>query len=322
MSVCVGIAAWNAEQTVSRAVTSALAQPEVTEVILVNDASTDRTVAMAAAADDGTGRLQILNQARNAGPSVARNRALATSQADYFAVLDADDYLLPGRFSAMLAIDGWDAIADNIAFIREECDQPGTLPDIADFPGEPRPLSLAAFLDGAISRSGKPRGELGFLKPLFRRQALVDNGLQYHETLRLSEDFVLYARLLGLGGRFLLLPRCGYVAIERAGSLSGVHSTADLGALLDEVDRWAEATALPPEARTVFHRYRAQLSANFRHRRLLDDKRARGLMRALYHLLDEPRSIPAVAARIARDKLHQATGSDHAPTSIRYLLPE
>ena len=56
-TVCVIIAAKNAEETIGRAVRSALSEPETAEVIVIDDGSDDRTMAEAASADDGTGRL-------------------------------------------------------------------------------------------------------------------------------------------------------------------------------------------------------------------------------------------------------------------------
>jgi succinoglycan biosynthesis protein ExoU len=38
------------------------------------------------------------------------------------ALLDADDMFLPGRLGRLLAIPGWDLIADNIAFSRPRAD--------------------------------------------------------------------------------------------------------------------------------------------------------------------------------------------------------
>lgn len=320
MTVCVAVAAWNAERTIGRAVASALAQPEVSEVIVVDDCSTDATAEAARQADDGSGRLAVLRQPANAGPSAARNRALDACRADCFAVLDADDYLLPGRFAPLLAIDGWEAIADNIAYVSEAADDHSQRPAVAAFPAEPRALTLPGLLDAGISRRGHHRGEIGFLKPVFRRRWLLDHGLRYGESLRLSEDFLLYARILGLGGRFLIVPRVGYVAIERAASLSGSHGAAELGALLAAFDHWAAETRLDGASAAAFARYRAQLSANFRHRRLLDDKRERGLAAALARLADEPAAIPRVAARIARDKLSAAFPPPREPAAIRYLL--
>lgn len=148
--VCVIIAAKNAEKTIGRAVRSALAEPEVDEVVVVDDGSDDRTMAAAAAADDTTRRLDIIRFRTNRGPSAARNHAIAVSRAPLIAILDADDFFFPGRFRRMLACPDWDFIADNIAFMQEA----DTAPQPEDFPPHPRRLDLRDFILGNISRRG------------------------------------------------------------------------------------------------------------------------------------------------------------------------
>lgn len=58
-NVCVIIAAKNASDTIGLAVASALREPEVAEVVVIDDGSTDGTAAAARQADDGSGRLII-----------------------------------------------------------------------------------------------------------------------------------------------------------------------------------------------------------------------------------------------------------------------
>ena len=151
-TVCVIIAAKNAEETIGRAVRSALAEPEVAEVVVVDDGSGDRTMAAAGAADDGSGRLDIVRFPANRGPSAARNHAISHSRAPLIAILDADDFFFPGRFRPMLACRDWDFIADNIAFMERA--EPARLP--ADFAPNPRPLDLdiLAWSGGAFQARG------------------------------------------------------------------------------------------------------------------------------------------------------------------------
>lgn len=322
MSICVIIAAWNAHRTIGRAIASALAQAEVSEVIVVDDASQDTTALAVLDADDGTNRLALLRHVANRGPSAARNLALEHSRAPFIAVLDADDYLLPGRFSPLLEVGGWDLIADNIAFVPEDVDATGEVPVIKNFADPPRPLPLRRFLAGTLVQRSGYRAELGFLKPVIRRAWLDQHGARYDETLRLGEDFMLYASVIAAGARFLTVHRCGYVAVVRGDSISGNHATANLAALLAAVDRWAATITLSADERAMLDNYRTQLSANFRHRRLLDDKRHIGLTRGLLGLLDEPLTLPRVAARVIADKL-AVLGPKPAPMpSIRYLLSE
>ncbi|MBQ8556979.1 MAG: glycosyltransferase family 2 protein [Clostridia bacterium] len=99
MSIDVIIPAYNAGDTLRRAVDSALACPLV-RVILVNDGSTDGTAAIADAYARG-GRVMVIHQ-ENRGVSAARNAGLDAAEADWVAFLDADDVLLPGALVLLL----------------------------------------------------------------------------------------------------------------------------------------------------------------------------------------------------------------------------
>ena len=72
-STAVLITAKDAEGTAAKAVASALAQAVVSEVVFVDDGSRDGTSSAARAADDGSGRLQLIRLAENRGPARGRN---------------------------------------------------------------------------------------------------------------------------------------------------------------------------------------------------------------------------------------------------------
>jgi glycosyltransferase involved in cell wall biosynthesis len=108
--VSVVIPAHNAADTIQRALASALGQTGVVaEVIVVDDASTDRTHALAAAADPG--RVRVIKLSANGGAAYARNQGLAAARGRFIAFLDADDEWLPGKLraqaDAMLANPDW-----------------------------------------------------------------------------------------------------------------------------------------------------------------------------------------------------------------------
>jgi len=100
--VSVVIPVYNAAAFVTQAVESALAQPEVREVILVEDCSPDDSLAVC----QQLARLYPLVRLfqhpggvnRGAGPS--RNLGITSSTCPYIAFLDADDFYLPDRFTA------------------------------------------------------------------------------------------------------------------------------------------------------------------------------------------------------------------------------
>lgn len=321
--VCVIIAAYNGERTIARAVASALREPEVREVVVVDDASTDATSARAAGADDGSGRLAILRHDRNRGPSAARNFALRSSSADLVAVLDADDFVVPGRFARLLATPDWDMIADNIAFLPESRAAEFAFAELRDFPANGRLLELPAFVTGNIPRRGVMRGELGFLKPLMRRDFLVRNRLGYDEALRLGEDFILYCQALAAGARFRLIDQCGYVAVERTHSLSGRHRTADLAALAASHERLLGLPGLPPGDRALVERHLDHVRRKLHHRDFLDRKHSSGLRRALTDYAGRPAALWRIAQDVFRDKLrgrNDIGGVGEPEGALRYLF--
>lgn len=106
MKVSVVIPTYNAAPFIDAAIASVAAQTlRDIEVIIVDDASTDDTVARAEAALAGSGLPhQVLRQPVNGGPAVARNRGVAAARGAYVAFLDADDVWLPGKLAAQAAI--------------------------------------------------------------------------------------------------------------------------------------------------------------------------------------------------------------------------
>ena len=279
-SVGVIIAAYMAGDSVACAVRSALAEPEVAEVWVVDDNSADQTVERALSADDGSGRLRLIRQTVNQGPAAARNLALAQSEADWVCVLDADDYFLPGRIGRLLAgSEAFDLVADELIRVHSADESP----DIPDFsltdPG--RDIDLAAFINGNIGRKGETRQELGFIKPLMRREALQRLGLSYDTRLRLGEDYLLYAMALASGATLNLRSALGYVAVVRPDSLSGRHDIDDLQALRDSDVRISALRPLASEERRALHRHHLSLDKRLQWRRLIDAVKRRDAKMAL-----------------------------------------
>lgn len=315
-SVGVVIAARNAEATIGAAVASALQSVPVAEVVVVSDGSTDATLAMAAAAAAGDGRLRVLALDRNVGPAEARNRGIEMLRTDVVAVLDADDRLLPGRFEPMVAQGGWDLAADNVVFVRDGGAVPPPSALGLDDPPAFERLDLERFVLGNLVQPGVSRGEMGFLKPVMSRAFLDRHGLRYDPRLRLGEDYDLYVRALIAQGRFLLTRRAGYLALVREDSLSSRHRTADLEALCRAMRMHLAHPGLGPGQRAALTRVLRQMERRHAHRTVLDRKAERGATGALLALAARPAWIPAVVGGVLRDKLRRAppdalNGRDH-----------
>jgi succinoglycan biosynthesis protein ExoU len=270
--VAVIIAAYNARETIAAAVRSALAQPEVAEVCVVDDASTDGTAEVARASADGDSRAKVISQQMNAGPAAARNVAINATTAPWIAILDADDYLLPGRMGGLLQrADHADFVADVLLRDRGDGTPPAAAWDLG--PGGARAVDFEALVNGNLSLPGKTL-ELGFLKPLIRRSFLDDNGLRYRD-MRLGEDYELYARALALGARFLIAPAAGYVSVERAGSLSKSHTAEDLRRLRDCDDEIAKIRPLSAAERRALRRRTESVDCRLQWRLLISAYKAR-----------------------------------------------
>lgn len=323
--ICVIIAAKNAAPTIGRAVSSALREPETSEVIVVDDGSTDDTGGAARAADDASGRLRILRFDENQGPAAARNHAIRVSHAPILSVLDADDFLLPGRSARLLAEDGWDFVADNIAFV-DEARAPQAHLEIAEFEPKPYHIGLGAFVEGNISRRGVRRGEIGFLKPLIRRDFLDRHGLRYKQQLRLGEDYNLYARALAKGARYKIIHSCGYGAVVRGDSLSGSHRTEDLKRLYEADRAMLAGPGLLPKDRALIRKHERHIRARYELRHFLDLKKQLGVARAISYAVTHPLAFPAIAGGILSDKTARFRRRAEAPEAlggtgrIRYLL--
>jgi len=99
-SVSVVIPAKNVAAYIGETLASALAQSEVGEVIVVDDGSSDETVAIVRAIRDP--RLYLMTN-DSAGVSAARNLGARHAGGEWLLFLDADDRLRPGAVAALLA---------------------------------------------------------------------------------------------------------------------------------------------------------------------------------------------------------------------------
>lgn len=284
-SVAILIAAYNAEATLARAVRSALAEPEITEICIIDDASTDSTLHVARGCDDGSGRVSVLAQSANLGPAAARNRGLDTIRAAWVGVLDADDFLLPGRIGRLLEHAGEaDFIADALIRRPHPGDQAGAHAALdAARAAPPDPDSFVSFEQFVAGNCGKAGHgfDLGFVKPLMRQSFLAAHAIRYQHAMRLGEDYELYARALALGARFRIIPAAGYVSIDRPGSISNRHGIADLRRLRDCDDALAGLRPLSTQERRALRRHYNSVDRRLQWRVLIEAVKSRNLAAGL-----------------------------------------
>lgn len=104
--VSVIIPAYNASRFLPRALASVAAQSypaDRIETIVIDDGSTDDTLALARTFEGHAPGFQVFSQP-NRGVSAARNLGIAVSSGELIAFLDADDRWLPDKLTAQVAV--------------------------------------------------------------------------------------------------------------------------------------------------------------------------------------------------------------------------
>lgn len=311
--VTVVIAAWRAAGTIGRAVASALAQPEAAEVVVVDDASNDddATLTAARAADDGSGRLTVLALETNSGPARARNTAIRASKAPWITVLDSDDFMEPGRLAKLIALAdaGYDLVADDLKQVTEGADI-STAREMWFDSGQKEPIDipLSFFIDAQIPKPGRVRRELGFIKPLMRRAFLERHGLSYDESMRLGEDFDLYARALLNGGKMRLAPWTGYMSVMRRNSLSLNHSRKDILGLEASKDRLLASGKLSREEERLVRKLRANTHSRIVWIDVIAAVKSSNVFRAAGIMLKNPAQAPHIVRTVVLTAFDRVRG--------------
>jgi succinoglycan biosynthesis protein ExoO len=243
------IAAYNAKDTIVRAIDSAIAQVGVTvEVIVVDDCSTDGTrdiVEAYATIDD---RVQLVAQKANGGPAKARNAGFAAAKGRWIAVLDSDDSVYPLRLLAMLEraeTANAQIVVDNLEVIPLNGGEPQVM-----FPQEElkrrQMMTLADYIDSnAIFQT---TFNFGYMKPIFERSFIEHHDLRFDESLRVGEDYLLMASALACGARCAIVPEVGYVYHLRHGSISRVLEQIHLDAMIASDQTFLSRYQLDAEA--------------------------------------------------------------------------
>ncbi|MCR0985114.1 glycosyltransferase family 2 protein [Roseomonas populi] len=182
----------------ARSVLSAGDSRGVAALILVDDASTDRSTLDTLQSMQSEPRVRVFRQARNTGPASARNRGIAEARTEWIGFLDADDLWLPGRLEATVALAGT-AQPNWIGGRHVSLHRDGSLhrePGIAD----------------AMARAGRPSDRADVYRgPDLTRQLIANFWMHlgavlvkrdvalriggFAEGLRYYEDFLFLAKL-------------------------------------------------------------------------------------------------------------------------------
>jgi glycosyltransferase involved in cell wall biosynthesis len=202
--VSVIIPAYNSAAYVRGAIDSVLSQTlQDFEIIVVNDGSNDQTEQVVSnyLSDD---RICCISQ-QNRGLPGARNAGATAAHGDYFAFLDADDFLAPNALELMTRrFKETGAAWLNVGVLKIEGKK-----RTVRHPGNPEGDPLLSILsDDFITRS-----------PFYPRKEFFAIGM-YDEKIRMREDWDINIRMIAAGKPFALLDEPIYLYTRTEGSIT------------------------------------------------------------------------------------------------------
>lgn len=189
--VSVIIPAYNAAQSIERALKSVAAQTlPAAEIIVVDDGSNDDTAARAAAMQNmlGSSKLIVIEQP-NQGAGAARNKAIHAATQPYLAFLDADDEWLPTKLERSMAVM---SEADYVLVAHDYLDvtlDSDNHVDCAQRFNEGSDPYISLYLKGFIPS----------ISVVVRRKTVIAAG-GFDATLRNAQDFELWLKILAEPG--------------------------------------------------------------------------------------------------------------------------
>jgi len=274
------------------------------ELILVDDASSDESVAVAEQTANGDSRVHIIRQTANGGPAAARNRALDAVSGKWIAVFDSDDLMVPQRLELLLErarADDATIVADNLMLFSDSHSRPRRY--LRNRLGRsPHWIGLAEFIDSTWIYSRTP--DLGYLKPMIRADVVRRLGARYDERLRIGEDYNFLVRIMAQGHQLRLDPSAMYLYQKHATSTSYRMSANEMLALLEAEKRFDRQAALTQEERAALMRRRRSLESLLIYHGVVSTFKLGQTGRGATMALSQPRIWPlftrSVAARLKR----------------------
>ena len=209
------IPVYNAEKYLRRCLTSAMEQTfKDMEILVVNDGSTDESLAICREYAQMDPRFHIINK-ENTGVSDSRNRAIQIAKGDYLQFMDSDDWLTPDatetfvyaaqKFNCDLVIADFYRVDKAVFTGKQHIRERGLLTreQFATYMMQ----DPADFYYGVLWNK------------LYRRQVIADNHLEMDAQMRWCEDFLFNLSFIRHAETFTAIQTPVYYYMKRKGSL-------------------------------------------------------------------------------------------------------
>ena len=310
---------FNGSAFLEAAVSSVLGQShQRLELIVVDDASKDQSLKILQRLAASDHRLILIALDANAGPAKARNAALDAARGEWIAIVDADDLIHPRRIERLLAaaqMAGVDMIADDLVSFGSVTAAGQTL--LKNVRAE-KPMRITSADLIYSDTVGAGEGSFGYLKPMIRSDVL--GRLRYDETLRIGEDFDLYARLLFSGANFLMLTDPTYLYRRHTGSISHRLSVPTVESLINAHDAMAKRERVKRADDTdltdALAYRRTHLVRALRYQHLVNAIKSRRALKAALQITRHPFLLFDLAASLADRLSRRRSKANHRPLPL------
>lgn len=264
--ITVAIPLYNSEKYIRQCLTSVLKQSyKDIEILIINDCCTDNSIDVInsiISENPSPITIRIVNQEKNMGVGMARNRAIKEAQSDYIYFMDSDDTITPDCLEKLynaISQHHSDMVIGSFCYCNEDNNskknniyEGAIITNNNDFF-----RYKYAYTEDAL---------FGFsiFNTLFNVRFLQENNLLFR-SLRRGEDHIFFLDMMAILSSCVILPDITYNYIQRAGSLSSfearqtipaeevVKSVNNLKIEWDIIQQWQDNEYFPE---IVFHHLR------------------------------------------------------------------
>ena len=251
-SISIVIPMYNTDRFIEQCLSSAVNQTFANfELIIVDDCSTDNSLAIAKTFADRDSRIKLIRQDRNLGQGAARNTGIDHARGKYVYFLDSDDLLLPNALEDLFrAAENSNAdVVHSTSFLNMYERSDGTFDNVLEMQRDKTPMQ-GMLPDDRNARLLNFYANYNFwslpVLNLCRRDFLDRNRLRF-PTNMLSEDEPFAIALYCFAERYFCIPNHFYIYRRRKNTTMSTLNS----------DRAARAVASMLEG----HRYISKLFA-------------------------------------------------------------
>lgn len=246
--VSVIIPAYNAEKQLANCVDSICAQTwQNLEVIIVNDGSTDKTLAAAEALCAKDSRVKVISR-KNSGASNARNAGLRLAQGEYIRFADSDDYMPPQAIKSLadaaeasgadlVVAPYWMVLPPDMSLLwtaeqnrRKSSGQPMLRAEAEERLYGFLPAGTYSSCAYALNMLEKPATYFygAVWNKLYRRSMIMEHGVKFDPKIRMAEDLAFNIDYLRFARSVCAVDTPVYYYIQNPGSVVHTKLTPDV----------------------------------------------------------------------------------------------